>query len=146
MHKCINFLADILSCAYLSQSTSEPLHKQVRVYKSSSQVAQDVESVALASNLSVTEETLALIQQATNADPTMAQLQNVIRKGWPHRKTHFDKSLCDYFPFWDELSLQDGLISKGECLVICTYIKRQLYASQLLAKNDQAAHQFHISV
>ena len=161
------YLADTLSRAYLSQTTSEPLDEQVlqvRVRRSSSQVVQDVESVDMASYLSVTEETLALIQQATNADPTMVQLQNIIRQGWPDRKTHVDKSLQDYFPFRDELSLQDGLIFKGERLVIPqgAYIlifKRNYMPATsgyrdasavpgkcLLAGNDQVAYQFHMSV
>ena len=48
----------------------------------------------------------------------MQELEAIIRKGWPHNRNGVPEHLKVYCNFRDELSLQDGLIFKGECLVL----------------------------
>ena len=42
----------------------------------------------------------------------------IISQGWPETKDKIPESLAPYFSFCDELTIHDGLIFKGEQLVI----------------------------
>ena len=42
----------------------------------------------------------------------------MIKTGWPKKRDSLSGNLQNYFNFRDELSIQDGFVIKGECLVI----------------------------
>ena len=87
---------------------------------------RELESINMIQYLPVSEETQALIQQATESDATLRELKSIIRKGWPPTKEEASASIRDYFPFREELSLQNGLVFKGERLVIPTSVREDM--------------------
>ena len=68
--------------------------------------------------LPVSEVTQVVIQQAKESDPTLWELKTTIRQGWPLTNEDISTNVKDYFPFREELSLQNRLVFKGERLVI----------------------------
>ena len=68
--------------------------------------------------LPVSEERLLLIQQDTEADESLQVLKAVIQKGWPEHKSNVPSNISSYFNMCDELLIQDGLIFKGERIVV----------------------------
>ena len=54
----------------------------------------------------------------TACDETMSTLKEVILQGWSSNKTQVPIQLAPYFTFRDELSLYDGLVFKGEKVVM----------------------------
>ena len=55
-----------------------------------------------------------------HAGSILRELKVIIRQGWPPQKSEVAVCIHDYFPFRDELTLQNGLIIKGERLVVPT--------------------------
>ena len=68
--------------------------------------------------LPVSEATQTAIREATEADTTLRQLKTIIRQEWPGSKEEVSENVRDYFSFREELSIQNGLVFKGERLVI----------------------------
>jgi len=66
------------------------------------------------------------IKSQTSADPTMVKLMDVIRKGWPETRKQLPEVLKAYWPFRDELIVEDGIILKGERIVIPKTLRQDL--------------------
>ena len=75
------------------------------------------------------------IKEATQADAEMLALIKVIQTGWPESQDELPIPVKDYYTFRDELSVQNGLIYKGERLVVPTAIRpemiRRIHSSHL---------------
>ena len=103
------YLADTLSRAFLESLD----HKDT-----GGDAEKDTESINMVQYLPVSETTQDIIRKATDVDLVMKDLKTVIRKGWPEKKDHVPLAVQDYFPFREELTLQNGLVFKGERLVV----------------------------
>ena len=112
------YLADMLSRSYLPVTQRD-------------QFAQ-VNTVA---HLRISQERLEEIKKATQADPTLQILKSVILHGWPQSKQDVPPQITPYFSCRDELAVYDGLIFKGERVVIPASlrksIKEKLHSSHL---------------
>ena len=53
-----------------------------------------------------------------DGDPMMQALKHQIIKGWLHIRSETGKSLQGFWNYRDELSVLDGLVLKGSCIVI----------------------------
>ena len=78
----------------------------------------EFETINMMKFLPVSEERLLLIQQDTEADESLQVLKAVIQKGWPEHKSNVPSIISSYFNMCDELLIQDGLIFKGERVVV----------------------------
>ena len=97
------YFADTLSRAYLKKTESKQ---------------QNFEVVNSADYLPVSERAINQIQKAMKNDPEMTTLMNLIQAGWPETPSLLNDQMKIYFTFRDELIVQDGLIYKGDRLVI----------------------------
>ena len=124
------YLADTLSRAFLPERTKQEgsVDDILSVDNYRGDAEKEVESIDMLHYLSVTEDTLNLIKQATEEDNRMKTLKTTIRGGWPVTKDMVPEELQEFFPFRDELSLQDGLVFKGERLVIPSGIRHNIMA------------------
>ena len=98
------YLADTLSRALKPSNQPSPL--------------SDLETVCMIANVSMTENRISEIQSASAIDPELQLLKTVILKGWHTDKLGIPPEVLPYFPIRDELSVQDGLIVRGERVVI----------------------------
>ena len=90
---------------------------------------KDVESINMTQYIPMSEETQTRMQQATEEDlsRTCAQnLKTVILHSWPLLKEDVSVKVRDYFPFRDELTMQNRLIFKGERLVVPTSLHEEM--------------------
>ena len=94
------FIADTLSRAYLDVPDTH-----VRVMK--------VNALKGESNERINE-----VREATAEDKSKQKLLSIIRDGWPDNKNEEPSELKPYFHVRDTLSHQDGVILKGERIVI----------------------------
>ena len=112
-------LADTLSRAYLP-STAHP-------------TATEFENINAATFLPISTTRLREIQQATEVDEILGNLKNTILRGWPEERNQVPTQVAPYFHVRDELSIQDGVIYRGQRIVIPTNlrndIKHKLHAS-----------------
>ena len=107
-------LADMLSRAYLPETSTEQ---------------HEFEYVNATKHLPVTAERLKQIKEATNQDETLQTLRKVIIQGWPESKSAVPEALIVYHGMRDELIVQDGLIFKGERVVIPKHLRHDLKKS-----------------
>lgn len=66
------------------------------------------------------------IRTETMKDETLVKLGEVILRGWPDEKSSIPTSVLPYFSYKDELSLQDGVIYRGERVVIPVSLRRDI--------------------
>ena len=85
--------------------------------------------------LNISDGGVSKIKEATQADAEMLALIKVIQAGWPESQDELPISVKDYFTFRDELSVQNGLIFKGDRLVVPQAIRpemiRRIHSSHL---------------
>ena len=63
-------------------------------------------------------ERLQQVRNATATDATLAKLGERILKGWPDHRADTDMELLPYYNNRDVLTIQDGIIYRGERIVI----------------------------
>ena len=113
------YLADTLSRAFVPSSTVEDTRGDAE---------KDTESINMVQYLPVSETTQNIIRTATESDPVMKELKTTIREGWPENKDLLPARIRDYFPFREELTLQNGLVFKGERLVVPESAREEMKA------------------
>ena len=97
------FLADTLSRTYLLLGA---------------QTESEFETINMMNYLPISEARLLQIQRETEQDESLQVLKAVIQHGWPENKSTVPLLASPYFDMRDELSVQDGLIFKGERVVV----------------------------
>lgn len=63
-------------------------------------------------------EKLTQIRQATNANPILCELRARILQGWPESHRELHKDLHPYWSYRDELSIENGILLKGDRILI----------------------------
>eukprot|EP00731_Ephydatia_muelleri_P007982 Em0004g320a len=66
------------------------------------------------------------IIEATKKDNTMQSLRQIVRSGWPEKRTQVPKEVQEYWNVRDKISETDGLIMKWEQLVIPTGLRTEM--------------------
>lgn len=116
------YLADTLSRAFLTDEAQLPS-------------AQELESVNMVVFLPIGDKRLQQIQQETQKDEQLQKLRQTVLGGWPDQKTSLDSSLLCFFSFKDEITVQDGLLFKGQRVIIPrslrTILKTQIHTSHI---------------
>ena len=100
------YIADLLSRAYLPEVRSED--------------GKEFELVSMVKLLPVSE-----IQRETEADQTLQIVKSLILKGWPNDKSDLPLQAAPYYSLRDQLTVQDGVILRGERLVIPPHTWKQ---------------------
>ena len=78
------------------------------------------ERVHMTKYLPISERRMDLLREATARDDVMNELKEVILQGWPQSKDQVPSSALPYFPYRDELTVYDGLVIRGQRVVILT--------------------------
>lgn len=113
-------IADPLSRAYLPLLKQEEDTKEDvwSVADERSPTEIETEYVNMAEFVPIRQTTLCDIKSETELDADLSALATMIKQGWPDNKTNVPPKLQNYFPFREELSLQNGVVFKGERIVV----------------------------
>ena len=65
-----------------------------------------------------TGDVITRLKTATQQDEELTVLREVISQGWPDQRKEAPTAVHGYWNYRDELAIEDGLIVKGECIVI----------------------------
>ncbi|RUS91936.1 hypothetical protein EGW08_000338 [Elysia chlorotica] len=90
-----------------------------------------VNAVHTCSNISHSpfkDSRLSEIKAATVLDPVLSQLKLIILQGWPDLKSDLPSCVLPYFNYRDELTVQDGIILRGDRIVIPSSLRQDLKA------------------
>ena len=63
-------------------------------------------------NIPYSSNTLDKVNEETRKDPTLNVLMHYINIGWPCERRMLPQEIHLYWNFWDELSVEDGLVTK----------------------------------
>ena len=115
------FMADTLSRATLEQSNTQAVREAEEVmviHDTRSATEKELEQIDMLQNLAVRETTLVQNKQQTEADGHLQELARIIKERWPSKQADVPSPLRVYYPFRDELTVQNGIILKGERLIV----------------------------
>ena len=113
--------ADMYIADHLSRS---PLPSDCTSQDSADPVYAELEAVNQANFLNVTPTRYEQIQSATDKDAALQAVIQVVLKGWPAQRDNVAPAAREYWPFRDEMSVQDGVLYKG-CRVVIPSLLRQ---------------------
>ena len=80
----------------------------------------------------MTDTTLQKVITATSKDGNLMTLADVIANEWPEDKTQVPPNVRDYWPYRDELAVQDGIIYRGTRVLIPTALRPQMLGKNTL--------------
>ena len=76
--------------------------------------------------LLATPEKLQRYKSATDSDEALQELKTTIQLGWPESREDLPAVVSHYFHFRDELVVQDGVILKGDKVVVPKSLRKEL--------------------
>ena len=124
-------IADTLSRAYLPETSETEENLEVLRFH------EELENINMVQNLPVSDEAKNAIRVETSNDEDLQSLVQVVQKGWPEMKAALPAPVKQYFQLRDELSVQDGVLFRGNRVII----PRSMRADTL-----KKIHQSHIGI
>ena len=76
--------------------------------------------------VSISETKLDQIRQTTLNDPDLQSLKPLIQHGWPDSKHQTPLAARPYWDYRDEMTIQDGIILRGERVVIPSSLQKEM--------------------
>ena len=68
---------------------------------------------------------IAKLKEATWEDPILSTVYQLTQQGWPHQRRHTPRMARHYWDFRDELSIDDGLLLKGQRIAIPACLREE---------------------
>ena len=88
--------------------------------------SEQVFTVNNVSLLNIKDHRLNDIRCATQLDRTMSDLKALIMDGWHNHRSDLPQSVTPYFTYQDELTVQYGIVLRGERVVIPTSMRSEI--------------------
>ena len=83
----------------------------------------------------ISDEKMNTFRRATANDPILMKLSDMINSGWPNEYKNIPKELNEYWQYRDILTSEDGIIYKGEQIVVPgelrTLVKSKIHEGHL---------------
>ena len=113
------FIADTLSRAFLpNKPSTEELKSEVLSVKQEEYLIKSIEEISMVEFLPITSERLVDLRRKTELDEGLQQLKHITKIGWPETKEEVPSEIRRYFDFKEELSIQDGILFKGNRVIV----------------------------
>lgn len=106
-------IADALSRAYLPVTNSPDKDIEAQVHM-------------VMSNLPVSNEKLRVFRAETAKDVILNKLIQTVLQGWPETKSEVVKDIHAYWNYRDEISVVEGILFKGERLIVPTSLRAEM--------------------
>ena len=71
---------------------------------------------------------MSKLKVETEKDEVLQQVKEVIQAGWPERKDLLNSTLVNHFHVRDELTVLEGVILRGERVVIPKFLRKDILA------------------
>lgn len=112
------FISDTLSRAALNKHASNDPGPQQHTVSTMDSAEGVLSFIDQALHLNVTDVSLRQTVTETRADDALQELAKIVLAGWPERKENVSLSVREYWPFRDELNIQNGVLYRGQCAII----------------------------
>ena len=80
--------------------------------------SQEFEKVQNLTHSSINDVVIQELKVETEKDPILSELKCTISQGWPQEKCDLSPVVTPYFDYRDELVIEDGIILRGDRLII----------------------------
>jgi hypothetical protein len=87
---------------------------------------QELEQICMLEHLKVSKDRVDQIRKHTTRDTSLLTLQDVVLAGWPETREETPASIRQYWNHRDEITLQDGIIFKGNKIIIPASMRREM--------------------
>ena len=87
--------------------------------------------------LPITSGRLVDLRRKTELDEGLQQFKHIIKIGWPETKEELPSEIGRYFDFREELSIQDGILSKRNRVVVPVALRPRMI---------QKVHAIHLGI
>ncbi|GFO39185.1 retrovirus-related pol polyprotein from transposon 297 [Plakobranchus ocellatus] len=101
------------------------LHISVSLSRAPVRTSDDIYTCNISDN-PFNDSRLSEIKAATLLDPALSQLKLTILQGWPDLKSDLPSSVLPYFNYRDKLTVQDGIILRGDRIVITSSLRQNM--------------------
>ena len=88
-------------------------------------VDKEVLAVNVLTYTAIEEKEKTELLNETDKDAELQALKMVISKGWPKKRSNLAPNLQPYWNYRDELTIEDGILMKGQKIIIPTSLKQQ---------------------
>ncbi len=105
------YIADTLSRAYIPD---QPTSAEQELLNDT----MELRIHSLIAHLPISDQRMAAIREGTVTDAELQKLKRTIQQGWPKYRRDVHPSIRQYWQLQDELHVIDGMIFRGECIVI----------------------------
>ena len=95
-------------------------------------VDKEVLAIKVLTYTAIEEREKTELLNETDKDAELHVLKMVISKGWPKKRSSLAPNLQPYWNYRDELTIEDGILMKGQKIIIPTSLKQQ-YISKIHA-------------
>ena len=132
-------ITDTLSREYLPNETApEKRNCDVNCYVFAvgreEYLIKSIEEIDMVEFLPITAERLTNLREKTEHDESLQKLKHVIKVAWPDKKEEIPLEIRNYFHFKEELTIQDGILFKGNRVIIPAALR------PLMAKKVHSSH------
>ena len=69
---------------------------------------------------------LEILRDETRQDAELMELQTIIHDGWPEKRKEVPAEIRKYWAFRGEMAVADGLVTKGDCVIIPKTLRRDI--------------------
>jgi hypothetical protein len=113
-------IADFLSRAALPNIQITAVTPQHEIFKiqHETRVFDDLDNINFADSVNISDKSLQAIREHTTTDESLQTLRTNILNGWPEEKDRVPTAIKQYWPYRDELSAQNGVLFKGNRIII----------------------------
>ncbi|XP_055619559.1 uncharacterized protein K02A2.6-like [Toxorhynchites rutilus septentrionalis] len=117
-----NVVADALSRAPFNDKGLKDEYKKLNIYK----IFHDIEEVELSRYLHISDSCLDEINAETKHDSTLQLVIGYIQNGWPKSSDQVLDAVKVYFNHRSELCFQNGIVFRGDRILVPHKIRRKL--------------------
>ena len=119
-------LPDMLSRAPLAETAYGSMEEEIALHVH-----------LLTSNLPVSKPKVEEIKEATAYDPSLKELKEMIKPGWPETKSQTPANIQIYWNVRDELSEVEGVLLKKDRIIVPSSMRKEML---------QRIHQGHMGI
>ena len=112
------YLADTLSRHF----NGDEVHVVRSDFEEEIEVMTNIEDI---NQMVASEDKLARLKDETSKDEVLQAVKAAIQCRWPERKSNLPAAVTPYFPFPNELVVQDGLVLRGDRVVIPSTLRKE---------------------
>ena len=109
-------VADTLSRAFPARSAKQQASKSEKFDEEIANLKSETTEYPI--QLIASDKTQSIILSAAQQDTVYSRLKEQIKIGWPDKPTGVPEELREYFPFCDELSVENDFVFKGSRLLV----------------------------